>query len=137
MLREEPCQKLSEMITKHGRKVCEEKQRCKGLLLDYCHGYDKEINILLLVLATDIPAELLNTSSETSTELLLKRLIRKVRDKWSLVQKPKTLWGMGEFGDTPNPARGAAAPWTPNPSANKRTALHKNLPSMIILIYQR
>ena len=71
MLKDEPRRKLCEIIAKYGKNICEQKQPCKGLLLDYCHGYNKEARILVSLLEMDIPAELLNTSSQASTELLL------------------------------------------------------------------
>ncbi|TMC19494.1 MAG: zinc-binding dehydrogenase [Chloroflexi bacterium] len=36
----------------------------------------------------------------------------------SLVQNPKTFWGMGGFGDTPNPAREASPPGPPSPTTS-------------------
>src|SRR5262249_24373387 len=84
MLNDEPLQKLAEMIAKHGSDICEHKQRFKGLLLDYCPGYDKEVRILNLLLDIDIPADLLRISSQMSTESLLNRLTAKVCEMWSL-----------------------------------------------------
>ena len=40
-----------------------------------------------------------------------------------LVHNPKTLWGMGSFGDTPNPAREALPPGPPSPTTCLVSAL--------------
>ena len=94
-LNNEPRQKLREIVSRYGTKIYEDKQKCKGLILDYCSNYRKEANVLIAVLEENVPSDLSNTSNRSGVpiELLMARLIQKVCDERGL-DKDAAKWAV-------------------------------------------
>jgi hypothetical protein len=88
-----PRQKLREIIAQYGRSVCENPQHCKGLLLDLCGDYKREVNILIAALEEHVVDELLHISAGVPTELVLVRLTQRLCDHRSMEQEAAR-WGV-------------------------------------------
>ena len=58
MATEVPREKLKELIEKNGDGLFQDRDRCEGLLKDYCGGYRREISALVGALEERIPVEL-------------------------------------------------------------------------------
>ena len=63
-------QKLREMIDHHGRSVCEDPQRCEGLLREVCAEDRLEVNVLMAALREGACEALLRTSEPVPTPVL-------------------------------------------------------------------
>ena len=107
-LNEVPRQKLREIIAKYGKSVCDDRERCKGLLKDYCSGYKLEVNILMAVLEEQVVDDLLNMSSQVPTEIHFSRLAKRVHDNRA-VKEDAARWGVESWafalGKTISPAK--------------------------------
>ncbi len=104
-----PRQKIKEFISIYGLSLCDEPLRCKGLLLDSCGQYRREINLLVNALEEHIPRELLNASKGTPYESLRNRLVRRLHEDRGLVEDYASWavdsWALalGVISDIPNP----------------------------------
>jgi hypothetical protein len=88
-----PRQKLREIVAQYGRAVCENPSYCKGLLLDLCGEYKREVNILVTVLEEHVVDELLHISAGVPTELVLARLSERLYDNRGM-EKEAARWGV-------------------------------------------
>jgi hypothetical protein len=88
-----PRQKLCEIITQYGRSVYEDPQQCKGLLLDLCGDYKREVNVLITVLEERVVADLLSVSESVPQEVVLARLTRRVCENRGLAEDAAR-WGV-------------------------------------------
>ena len=82
-----PRQKLCEIIAQHGRSLCHDPQRCKGLLLDFCGEYPKEITVLIGTMKEGIPAEILSSQNIIPTEVLLAQFTKRLQDHLALAEE--------------------------------------------------
>lgn len=92
-MNETPRLKLREIIAKYGKSVCDDRERCKGLLKDYCIGYKLEVNILMAVLEEQVVDDLLNMSTQVPTEIHFSRLAKRVHDNRA-VKEDAARWGV-------------------------------------------
>ena len=82
-----PRQKLCELILKYGRSLCDEPQRCEGLLRDFCGQYRKEISALVGAAREGIPGELISSQNSVPPVVLLARLTKKLHENLALDEK--------------------------------------------------
>ena len=82
-----PRQKLKEIIIQYGRSLCDEPQRCEGLLRDLCGKYQKEIAVLVGALKERVPADLLASQNSTPPVVFLARLTKKLQDNLGLAEE--------------------------------------------------
>ncbi|MDB9406482.1 hypothetical protein PN470_19845 [Microcystis sp. CS-574] len=82
-----PRQKLKEIIIQYGRSLCDEPQRCEGLLRDLCGQYQKEIAVLVGALKERVPADLLASQNSTPPVVFLARLTKKLQDNLGLAEE--------------------------------------------------
>ena len=82
-----PRQKLKEIIIQYGRSLCDEPQRCEGLLRDLCGKYQKEIAVLVGALKERVPADLLASQNSTPPVVFLARLTKKLQDNLGLTEE--------------------------------------------------
>jgi hypothetical protein len=82
-----PRQKLKEIIIQYGRSLCDEPQRCEGLLRDLCGQYQKEIAVLVGALKERVPADLLASQNSTPAVVFLARLTKKLQDNLGLAEE--------------------------------------------------
>jgi uncharacterized membrane protein/cell division protein FtsL len=78
-----PRQKLCELIAnpKYGRTLCDNPQRCEGLLRDFCGQYRAEIFVLVTALKEGVAGELLKSSPiSVPQEIVLARLSKRLQD---------------------------------------------------------
>jgi hypothetical protein len=92
-MNELPRQKLREMIAEYGRSVCENPAHCKGLLLDLCGDYKREVNVLVAVLEEHVVDELMHISGGVPAELVLARLTQRLCDNRGM-EKEAARWGV-------------------------------------------
>ncbi len=82
-----PRQKLQEIIVQYGRSLCDNPQRCEGLLRDFCGQHRKEISALVGAAREGIPAELLSSQKTVPSEILLARLTKRLQDNLALAEE--------------------------------------------------
>ncbi len=83
-MNELPRQKLCEIIVRYGRSLCEDPQRCEGLLRDLCGQYRKELSALVSALKEGIPAELVSSQNNVPIVVLLARLAKRLQENCAL-----------------------------------------------------
>jgi hypothetical protein len=88
-----PRQKLAELVGRFGFPLCEDHQRCEGLLKDVCGKYKAEINVLVCAARDNVGKELLQTSSGLSKEILIKRLTNRLHENLGIDIK-LAQWGV-------------------------------------------
>jgi hypothetical protein len=99
-----PRRKLKEIIQNFGTSVVHNHSKVKGLLLDYCGAshpactgnYQKEIHILTLSLAQNIPQDLLNTQNEPF-EFKRARLQKRLTDL--AIEESAAKWALDAWAD--------------------------------------
>lgn len=79
-----PRQKLCEIIAQYGRSLCDNPQRCEGLLRDFCGQYRKEISALVGAVREGIPGELISSQNSAPPVVLLARLAKKLHENLAL-----------------------------------------------------
>lgn len=77
-------QKLCELIAKHGLSLCNDPQRCEGLLRDYCSEHYREVSIIVSALKERIPVELQESSDAVPIEMLVARLTKRLQDNQAM-----------------------------------------------------
>jgi outer membrane protein assembly factor BamB len=88
-----PRQKLREIVAQYGRSICDNPQQCKGLLLDQCGEYKREVNILIAALEEHVVDDLMHISAGVPTELVLTRLSERLYDNRGM-EKEAARWGV-------------------------------------------
>jgi hypothetical protein len=83
----QPRQKLCELILQYGRSLCDDIQRCEGLLRDYCGQYRKEISALVGAAREGIPRDLISSKNSVPPVVLLARLTKKLHENLALDEK--------------------------------------------------
>src|SRR5271154_437208 len=85
MATEMPREKLKELIEKNGDSLIQDRDRCEGLLKDYCGGYRREISALVGALEERIPVELKSSWQTAMTpEAMRARLVQRLEDNRGL-----------------------------------------------------
>jgi len=72
-------QKLSEILTRHGRPPLTDARLCENLLKDYCGEYKEEISLLVFGVRERIPSDLLASHDGLTRELLRALLVKRLR----------------------------------------------------------
>jgi WD40 repeat protein len=81
-----PRQKLTEIVAKYGRALCDDPRRCEALLRDFCGQYRGEIHALVGALKERVAADLLASKDTVPNEVLLARLTRRLCEHRALSQ---------------------------------------------------
>src|ERR1700735_4907610 len=93
MATEAPREKLKELMEKNGESLLQDRDRCEGLLKDYCGGHRREISALVGALEERVPLELKGSWQTAMTpEAMRARLVQRLGDQRGLA--PGVLgWG--------------------------------------------
>jgi hypothetical protein len=76
-----PREKLKELVEKNGDSLIEDRDRCEGLLKDYCGGHRREIAALVGALEERVPLELKSSWQTAMTpEAMRARLVQRLED---------------------------------------------------------
>ena len=85
MATEVPREKLKELIEKNGDSLLQDRDRCEGLLKDYCGGHRREISALVGALEERVPLELKSSWQTAMTpEAMRARLVQRLEDNRGL-----------------------------------------------------
>jgi hypothetical protein len=80
-----PREKLKELVEKDGDRLLQDRDRCEGLLKDYCGGHRREISALVGALEERIPLELRSSwQSAMTPEAMRARLVQRLEDNRGL-----------------------------------------------------
>jgi hypothetical protein len=80
-----PREKLKELIEKNGDSLFQDRDRCEGLLKDYCAGSRREISAIVGALEERIPLELRSSWQTAMTpEAMRARLVQRLEDNRGL-----------------------------------------------------
>jgi hypothetical protein len=90
-------ERLREIIATHGRSVCDDQLRCRGLLTDLCGQHRREISVVLCALEEGVATELLNAKNGVPHELLLARLTKRLHDDRALAEDA-CRWAVESWG---------------------------------------
>jgi len=85
MATEVPREKLKELMEKNGDSLLQDRDRCEGLLKDYCAGHRREISALVGALEERVPLELKSSWQTAMTpEAMRARLVQRLEDNRGL-----------------------------------------------------
>jgi hypothetical protein len=85
MATEVPREKLKELVEKNGDSLLQDRDRCEGLLKDYCGGYRREISAIVGALEERVPLELRSSwQTAMSPEAMRARLVQRLEDNRGL-----------------------------------------------------
>src|SRR5271167_3840575 len=85
MATEMPREKLKELMEKNGDSLLQDRDRCEGLLKDYCAGHRREISALVGALEERVPLELKSSWQTAMTpEAMRARLVQRLEDNRGL-----------------------------------------------------
>jgi hypothetical protein len=85
MATEVPREKLKELIEKNGDSLLQDRDRCEGLLKDYCGGHRREISAIVGALEERVPLELKSSWQTAMTpEAMRARLVQRLEDNRGL-----------------------------------------------------
>ena len=80
-----PREKLKELLQKNGDSLLEDRDRCEGLLKDYCAGFRREISAIVGALEERVPLELRSSWQTAMTpEAMRARLVQRLEDNRGL-----------------------------------------------------
>jgi hypothetical protein len=80
-----PREKLKELMEKNGDGLLQDRDRCEGLLKDYCAGHRREISALVGALEERVPLELKSSWQTAMTpEAMRARLVQRLEDNRGL-----------------------------------------------------
>jgi Leucine-rich repeat (LRR) protein len=82
-----PRQKLTEIVAKYGRGLCDDPRRCEALLRDFCGQYRAEINALVCAIKERVAVDLMAADDALPHEVLLVRLAKRLCDHLALSQE--------------------------------------------------
>jgi hypothetical protein len=97
MVSDVPRQKLCEIVSRFGKSVADDPQRCEGLLRDFCGSYRREIYALVTALKEKTAEELLSASDGVPQEVLAARLAKRLEDFRGL-DKELAYWAVVSWG---------------------------------------
>src|ERR1700751_4331654 len=85
MATEVPREKLKELMEKNGDRLLQDRDRCEGLLKDYCGGHRREISAIVGALEQRVPLELKSSWQTAMTpEAMRARLVQRLEDNRGL-----------------------------------------------------
>ncbi len=85
MATEVPREKLKELLEKNGDSLLQDRDRCEGLLKDYCGGHRREISAIVGALEERVPLELKSSWQTAMTpEAMRARLVQRLEDNRGL-----------------------------------------------------
>ncbi len=85
MATEVPREKLKELVEKNGDGLLQDRDRCEGLLKDYCGGHRREISAIVGALEERVPLELKSSWQTAMTpEAMRARLVQRLEDNRGL-----------------------------------------------------
>jgi hypothetical protein len=85
MATEVPREKLKELMEKNGDSLLQDRDRCEGLLKDYCGGHRREISAIVGALEERVPLELKSSWQTAMTpEAMRARLVQRLEDNRGL-----------------------------------------------------
>jgi hypothetical protein len=85
MATEAPREKLKELMEKNGDSLLQDRDRCEGLLKDYCGGHRREISAIVGALEERVPLELKSSWQTAMTpEAMRARLVQRLEDNRGL-----------------------------------------------------
>jgi hypothetical protein len=85
MATEVPREKLKELLEKNGDSLLQDRDRCEGLLKDYCGAHRREISAIVGALEERIPLELKSSWQTAMTpEAMRARLVQRLEDNRGL-----------------------------------------------------
>jgi hypothetical protein len=85
MATELPREKLKELMEKNGDTLLQDRDRCEGLLKDYCAGHRREISAIVGALEERVPLELKSSWQTAMTpEAMRARLVQRLEDNRGL-----------------------------------------------------
>jgi hypothetical protein len=91
MATELPREKLKQLIEKNGDSLIQDRDRCEGLLRDYCGGHRREISALVGALEERVPLELMSSWQTAMTpEAMHARLVQRLEDNRGLAPEIAT-----------------------------------------------
>jgi hypothetical protein len=135
MATEVPREKLKELVEKNGDSLLQDRDRCEGLLKDYCGGHRREISALVGALEERVPLELRSSWQTAMTpEAMRARLVQRLEDNRGLAPEIANYavdtWsyalgvGLGRSSDRvqDGPAIGVANGFASGASAAERAA---------------
>jgi hypothetical protein len=80
-----PREKLKELMEKNGDSLYQDRDRCEGLLKDYCAGHRREISAIVGALEERVPLELRSSWQTAMTpEAMRARLVQRLEDNRGL-----------------------------------------------------
>jgi len=80
-----PREKLKELMEKNGDGLLQDRDRCEGLLKDYCAGHRREISAIVGALEERVPLELKSSWQTAMTpEAMRARLVQRLEDNRGL-----------------------------------------------------
>ena len=79
-----PRRQLREIVAQYGTSVLEDPRRCRALLLDFCGSYKGEVNLLVMAVQENVPADLQNASAGIPQPVLFGWLTRRLQDAYFL-----------------------------------------------------
>ena len=80
-----PREKLKELMEKNGEGLLQDRDRCEGLLKDYCGGHRREISAIVGALEERIPLDLKSSWQTAMTpEAMRARLVQRLEDNRGL-----------------------------------------------------
>ena len=80
-----PREKLKELMEKNGDGLLQDRDRCEGLLKDYCGGHRREISAIVGALEERVPLELRSSWQTAMTpEAMRARLVQRLEDNRGL-----------------------------------------------------
>ena len=86
-------QKLGEIIQQHGREICGQAKRCKGLLLDHCAADRREVFVLVSALEEQVVGDLLEGLGGLSWEMVCRRLVHRLAENRAIAEDA-ALWAV-------------------------------------------
>lgn len=86
-----PRQKLREILEMYGRPICDEPQRCEGLLRDLCAGHRREIFLLVAALRERVVPDILASLDILPDAVIVSNLVKKLCDNLGL-SKESSQW---------------------------------------------
>jgi hypothetical protein len=82
---EVPREKLKELVEKNGDSLLQDRDRCEGLLKDYCGGHRREISAIVGAMEERVPLELKSSWQTAMTpEAMRARLVQRLEDNRGL-----------------------------------------------------
>src|ERR1700732_4580557 len=135
MATELPREKLKELMEKNGDILLQDRDRCEGLLKDYCGGHRREISAIVGALEERVPLELKSSWQTAMTpEAMRARLVQRLEENRGLAPEIANYavdtWsyalgvGLGRSSDRVHdvPAVGVANGFASGASAEERAA---------------